>query len=253
MLFDPAKLLIHIFKQKNPSYLLLCPISYPTFILMFCRTSESRERTYDHSAYGHLERGGSSNSFDRQRHYDSDYYRDPRDRTLSGGGSGTANSSSVNTAGSSLGVTGGSGAIGSCTGAAGGSNVNTASLAGEGSASSGSSYFRSQSGSPSRFETAETRYETRSRDSYTLASMVHWDVNREDRGRRDRTHRHSRSRSPHTSQSHNVSPQRSTNKGGRKLRSPNGSGTRSRSSSSDSVSSSTSSSSSSSRSVTTFN
>ncbi|XP_062871589.1 msx2-interacting protein [Trichomycterus rosablanca] len=204
---------------------------------------ESRERTYDHSAYGHHERGSSSSSsFDRQRHYDSDYYRDPRDRTLSGGASGSASSSSASTVGTSLGVTGGSGGIGSTGSAAGGSNVSTASLGGGGSASSGSSYFRSQSQSPSRFETAETRYEARTREPYTLASMVHRDLYREDRGRRgDRTYRHSRSRSPHTSQSHNVSPQRSTSKAARKTRSPNGSGTHSRSSSSDSVSSTSSS------------
>ncbi|CDQ60392.1 unnamed protein product [Oncorhynchus mykiss] len=35
--------------------------------------SESRERAYDHSPYGHHERGGT---FDRQRHYNADYYRD---------------------------------------------------------------------------------------------------------------------------------------------------------------------------------
>ncbi|KAJ7999454.1 hypothetical protein DPEC_G00194600 [Dallia pectoralis] len=36
-------------------------------------SSESRERAYDHSPYGHHERGGT---FDRQRHYSTDYYRD---------------------------------------------------------------------------------------------------------------------------------------------------------------------------------
>ncbi|KAM8914676.1 msx2-interacting protein isoform 2-T2 [Spinachia spinachia] len=35
--------------------------------------SESRERAYDHSPYGHHERSGT---FDRQRHYTADYYRD---------------------------------------------------------------------------------------------------------------------------------------------------------------------------------
>ncbi|XP_029287119.1 msx2-interacting protein isoform X2 [Cottoperca gobio] len=35
--------------------------------------SESRERAYDHSPYGHHERSGT---FDRQRHYNADYYRD---------------------------------------------------------------------------------------------------------------------------------------------------------------------------------
>ncbi|KAM7422605.1 hypothetical protein PAMA_010579 [Pampus argenteus] len=36
-------------------------------------SSESRERAYDHSPYGHHERSGT---FDRQRHYNADYYRD---------------------------------------------------------------------------------------------------------------------------------------------------------------------------------
>ncbi|KAL0978066.1 hypothetical protein UPYG_G00165490 [Umbra pygmaea] len=39
----------------------------------FWKSSESRERAYDHSPYGHHERGGT---FDRQRHYNTDYYRD---------------------------------------------------------------------------------------------------------------------------------------------------------------------------------
>ncbi|XP_030275189.1 msx2-interacting protein isoform X3 [Sparus aurata] len=36
-------------------------------------SSETRERAYDHSPYGHHER---SSTFDRQRHYNADYYRD---------------------------------------------------------------------------------------------------------------------------------------------------------------------------------
>ncbi|XP_035517278.1 msx2-interacting protein isoform X1 [Morone saxatilis] len=36
-------------------------------------SSESRERAYDHSPYGHHDRSGT---FDRQRHYNADYYRD---------------------------------------------------------------------------------------------------------------------------------------------------------------------------------
>lgn len=36
-------------------------------------SSESRDRAYDHSPYGHHER---SSTFDRQRHYNADYYRD---------------------------------------------------------------------------------------------------------------------------------------------------------------------------------
>ena len=39
----------------------------------FYRSSETRERAYDHSPYGHHERSGT---FDRQRHYNPDYYRD---------------------------------------------------------------------------------------------------------------------------------------------------------------------------------
>ncbi|XP_051803778.1 msx2-interacting protein isoform X2 [Acanthochromis polyacanthus] len=35
--------------------------------------SESRDRAYDHSPYGHHDRSGT---FDRQRHYNADYYRD---------------------------------------------------------------------------------------------------------------------------------------------------------------------------------
>ncbi|KAM4702568.1 msx2-interacting protein [Rhinophrynus dorsalis] len=45
--------------------------------------SETRERSYEHSAYGHHERG--TGGFDRTRHYDQDYYRDPRERTLQHG------------------------------------------------------------------------------------------------------------------------------------------------------------------------
>ncbi|XP_031728813.1 msx2-interacting protein isoform X1 [Anarrhichthys ocellatus] len=36
-------------------------------------STESRERAYDHSPYGHHERSGT---FERQRHYNADYYRD---------------------------------------------------------------------------------------------------------------------------------------------------------------------------------
>ncbi|KAM9409773.1 msx2-interacting protein [Pholidichthys leucotaenia] len=36
-------------------------------------SSESREHAYDHSPYGHHDRSGT---FDRQRHYNADYYRD---------------------------------------------------------------------------------------------------------------------------------------------------------------------------------
>uniref|UniRef100_W5KZ19 Msx2-interacting protein n=1 Tax=Astyanax mexicanus TaxID=7994 RepID=W5KZ19_ASTMX len=206
--------------------------------------SESRDRAYDHSAYGHHERGSSSSSsFERQRHYDTDYYRDPRDRALSGGG-GSTSSSSASAAGASLGVTGGVGGTGSSSSAAGGSSGSAAGVGGGGSASGGVSFYGSRSRSPSRFETTDTRYEARAREAFTLASVVHRDLYREERSRRgDRTYRHSRSRSPHASQTHNVSPQRLASQAARPPHSPSGSGSRSRSSSSDSVSSTSSSSS----------
>lgn len=218
----------------------MSPFHPPSFS-MSPRASESRERTYDHSAYGHHERGSSS-SFERQRHYDTDYYRDPRDRALSGGG-GSTGSSSASTGGASLGVAGGVGGTGSGSSAAGGSSGSTVGVGSGGSTSGGVNFYGSRSRSPSRFETTETRYEARAREAFTLASVVHRDLYREERGRRgDRTYRHSRSRSPHSSQSH-VSPQRLTSQAARPPHSPSGSGSRSRSSSSDSVSSSTSSSS----------
>ncbi|XP_030623086.1 msx2-interacting protein isoform X2 [Chanos chanos] len=205
-------------------------------------TAESRERAYDHSAYGHHERGGSS-SFDRQRHYDTDYYRDPRDRALSGGGGSSSSASGSSSGGSSAGVSGGVGGTGASSSGAGGSGSSAAGVGG-GSAAVGVGYYGSRSRSPSRFEATETRYEPRAREPFTLASVVHRDLYREERGRRgDRTYHHSRSRSPHSSQSHNPSPQRLASQAARPPRSPSGSGSRSRSSSSDSVSSTSSSSS----------
>ncbi|XP_071331432.1 msx2-interacting protein isoform X1 [Trachinotus anak] len=201
-------------------------------------TAESRERAYDHSAYGHHERPGSS--FDRQRHYDTDYYRDARDRTLSTAGSGSGTSSGSGTTVSSgvggtivsavAGNTGTSGSTGATTGGSGGST------------SSGVGFYRSHSRSPCRFETPEPRYESRTREPFTLASVVHRDLYREDRGRRgERSYRHSRSRSPHSTHSRNPSPQRLASQATRPPRSHSGSGSRSRSSSSDSVSSTSSS------------
>ncbi|XP_066527435.1 msx2-interacting protein [Hoplias malabaricus] len=204
--------------------------------------SEGRERAYDHSAYGHHERGSSS-SFERQRHYDTDYYRDLRERALSGCG-GSTGSSSASTGGASLGVTGGVGGTGSSSSGAGGSSGSTTGVGSGGSTSGGGgvSFYGSRSRSPSRFETTETRYEARVRETFTLASVVHRDMYREERGRRgDRTYRHSPSHSPHSSQTHNVSPQRLTSQAARPPHSPSGS--HSRSSSSDSVSSTSSSSS----------
>ncbi|XP_075801777.1 msx2-interacting protein isoform X1 [Microtus pennsylvanicus] len=153
--------------------------------------SDNRERAYEHSAYGHHERG--TGAFDRTRHYDQDYYRDPRERTLQHG-----------------------------------------------------LYYTSRSRSPNRFDAHDPRYEPRAREQFTLPSVVHRDIYRDDiprevRGRRpERSYQHSRSRSPHSSQSRNQSPQRLASQASRPTRSPSGSGSRSRSSSSESMSSSTS-------------
>ncbi|XP_021486421.1 msx2-interacting protein isoform X2 [Meriones unguiculatus] len=153
--------------------------------------SDNRERAYEHSAYGHHERG--TGAFDRTRHYDQDYYRDPRERTLQHG-----------------------------------------------------LYYTSRSRSPNRFDAHDPRYEPRAREQFTLPSVVHRDIYRDDlarevRGRRpERSYQHSRSRSPHSSQSRNQSPQRLASQATRPTRSPSGSGSRSRSSSSESISSSTS-------------
>ncbi|XP_026189447.1 LOW QUALITY PROTEIN: msx2-interacting protein [Mastacembelus armatus] len=201
-------------------------------------TAESRERAYEHSAYGHHER--TSSSFDRQRHYETDYYRDARERTLSTAGTGSGTSSgSGTTVSSGVGgtivssVAGNTGTSGSAGGTTGGSG---------GSASSGVGFYRSHSRSPCRFETPEPRYESRAREPFTLASVVHRDLYREDRGRRgERSYRHSRSRSPHSTHSRNPSPQRLASQASRPPRSHSGSGSRSRSSSSDSVSSTSSS------------
>ncbi|XP_056400558.1 msx2-interacting protein isoform X3 [Hyla sarda] len=164
--------------------------------------SDTRERSYEHSAYGHHERG--TGGFERTRHYDQDYYRDAaRDRTLQHG-----------------------------------------------------IYYNSRR-SPSRFDAHDPRYESRTREQFTLPSVVHRDIYRNDvsrevRGRRpERNYQHSRSRSPHSSQSRNQSPQRLASQASRPARSPSGSGSRSRSSSSDSLSSSSSTSSDSSDSSST--
>jgi len=204
---------------------------------MFFRTAESRDRAYDHGAYGHHERPGSS--FDRQRHYETDYYRDARERTLSTAGSGSGTSSGSGTAVSSgvgtivsavAGSTGASGSAGASTGGSGGST------------SSGVGFYRSHSRSPCHFETPEPRYESRAREPFALASVVHRDLYREERGRRgERSYRHSRSRSPHSTHSRNPSPQRLVSQATRPPRSHSGSGSHSRSSSSDSVSSTSSS------------
>nr|XP_057940234.1 msx2-interacting protein isoform X2 [Doryrhamphus excisus] len=142
--------------------------------------------------------------------------------TLSSGVGGIVNSiaSNTGTTGATVSATGGNG----------------------GSTSSGVSFYRSHSRSPCRFETPEPRYESRSREAFTLASVVHRDLYREDRGRRgERSYRHSRSRSPHSTHSRNPSPQRLACQASRPPCSHSRSGSRSRSSSSDSVSSTSSS------------
>ncbi|KAK7136488.1 hypothetical protein R3I93_016725 [Phoxinus phoxinus] len=113
--------------------------------------SEGRERAYEHSPYGHHERSGS---FERPRHYNTDYYRD---RSMFAGSSPAA------------------------------------------SALSGG------------FEATESHFEPRIRDPFTLSGSARRDPYRDDRGRRaDRTyHHHRRSRSSHSSQSRQPSPQRS--------------------------------------------
>ncbi|XP_050953279.1 msx2-interacting protein isoform X2 [Labeo rohita] len=204
--------------------------------------ADGRERSYDHSAYGHHERSSSnSSSFDRQRHYETDYYRDSRDRALSGAsGSASSASGSIGSGSSGPSVV----VAGSVAGSsgAGGSSSSAAGVGSGGSTPGGIVYYGSRSRSPSRFETTETRYEPRAREAFTLASVVHRDLYREERGRRgERTYHHSRSRSPHSSQSHNPSPQRLPSQAARAARSHSGSGSRSRSSSSDSVSSTSSS------------
>ncbi|XP_013914550.1 PREDICTED: msx2-interacting protein-like [Thamnophis sirtalis] len=153
------------------------------------RASDNRERAYEPSAYGHHERG--TGGFDRTRHYDQDYYRDPRERTLQHG-----------------------------------------------------LYYSSRSRSLSRFDVHGHHYEPRAREQFTLPSVVHRDIYRDDltrevRGRRpERSYQHSRSRSPHSSQSRTQSPQRLASQASRSTRSPSGSGSRSRSSSSDPIRSS---------------
>ncbi|KAK5863228.1 hypothetical protein PBY51_000274 [Eleginops maclovinus] len=201
-------------------------------------TTESRDRPYDHSTYGHHERPGSS--FERQRHYETDYYREARERTLSTAGSvsGTSSGSGTSVSPGVSGtivsaVTANTGTVGSAVATTVGSGGSTSSVVG---------FYRSHSGSPCRFETPEPRYESRAREPFTLASVVHRDLYREDRGRRgERSYRHSRSRSPHSTHSRNPSPQRLASQATRPARSHSGSGSHSRSSSSDSVSSTSSS------------
>ncbi|XP_055748447.1 msx2-interacting protein-like isoform X2 [Salvelinus fontinalis] len=198
-------------------------------------TAESRDRAYDHSAYGHHER--ASSSFDRQRHYDSDYYRDTRERMLNTG-SGTA-SGGVGAGSAAV----GGGVVGTCVSACGtGGGAGAVAGGSGGSSSVGVGYYRSHSRSPSHFDKPEPQYDTRAREPFILGSIVHRDLYQEERGRRgDRSYHDSRSRSPHSSHSRNLSPQRLASPESWPPRSHSGSGSRSRSSSSNSVSSTSSS------------
>ncbi len=228
--------------ENNIHFILSIFLFHPPSLSLSCRAAEVRERSYDHSAYGHHERSSSnSSSFDRQRHYETDYYRDSRDRALSGA-SGSASSASGSIGGGSSGASVGvAGSVAGSSGA-GGSSSSAAGVGSGGSTPGGIVYCGSRSRSPTHFETTETRYEPRAREAFTLASVVHRDLYREERGRRgERTYHHSRSRSPHSSQSHNPSPQRLPSQAARPAHSRSGSGSRSRSSSSDSVSSTSSS------------
>lgn len=49
------------------------PFCRVSLCLSHSSSSDSRERAYEHSPYGHHERSGT---FDRPRHYNTDYYRD---------------------------------------------------------------------------------------------------------------------------------------------------------------------------------
>ena len=231
---------------------------YIILSLSLClRTGESRERAYDHATYGHHDRSGSG-SFERQRHYEADYYRDSRDRTLGTSGasgsltpSGSVASASAGSGGGGGGSVGG-GAIVSCAagssgGAGGGGGAVGAAVASGGSTSSVTGFYRAHSRSPCRFETPEPRYESaRARESFTLASVVHRDLYRDDRGRHaERTYRQSRSRS-RSAHSRNPSPGRLAGQaaglmGQAAVLAGQAVGSRSRSSSSDSLSSTSSS------------
>ncbi|KAM6977007.1 msx2-interacting protein [Aplochiton taeniatus] len=213
---------------------------------LHCREGRYERRldgniVYDHSVYGHHERASSSSSssnFERQRHYDTEYYpRDTRERTLSIGGSGSVTTSVSGTV--SSGVVGSIiGAVTSAGGTCGGPGPAAGSSGG--STSTGVAFYHSRS--PCHFEAPDPRYESRPREPFTLASVVHRDLYREERGRHgDRAYR--RSRSPHSSShSRNPSPQRlASGQASAPPASPCGSASRSRSSSSDSVSSTSSS------------
>ena len=244
------------FGWNNGNNLYVIKRNFYCFLLslsLCLRTGESRERVYDHNTYGHHDRAGSG-SFERQRHYEADYYRDARERTLGtsgASGSVTASGSGASaSAGSSSGSGSGSssGAIVSCVVSSSGAGGAAGTTIGSGgSTSSVIGFYRAHSRSPCRFEAPEPRYESsRARESFTLASVVHRDLYRDDRGRRgEHTYRQSRSRSRST-HSRNPSPQRLTGQtAGLVGQTPGLAGqttvSRSRSSSSDSLSSTSSS------------
>lgn len=62
-----------IFFFQNKRTKLRLTFFYLSILFLIHSSSESRERAYDHSPYGHHDRSGT---FERQRHYNADYYRD---------------------------------------------------------------------------------------------------------------------------------------------------------------------------------
>ncbi|XP_073512212.1 msx2-interacting protein-like isoform X2 [Phyllobates terribilis] len=223
--------------------------------------SDTRERSYEHSAYGHHERG-TAGGFERTRHYDQDYYRDARDRTLQHGIYNNSQRSpspfdashphieariqkpltlpsvahrDIYRTDTSREVRGRrrerkyQHSRSRSPHSSQSSNQSPQRLA-----SQASRPARSRSGSRSRSSSSA------SLSSSTVSFEDDFDVSREVRGRQpERIYQHSRSRSPHSSQSRTQSPQRLASQASRPSRSPSGSGSWSRSSSSASLSSST--------------
>ncbi|XP_077116539.1 msx2-interacting protein-like isoform X2 [Ranitomeya variabilis] len=117
-----------------------------------------------------------------------------------------------------------------------------ASRASRSARSPSGSWSRSSSSDSFSSRSTDSRRSSSSRSTTSDRDIYRTDASRKARGRRPkRNYQHSRSRSPHSSQSRNQSPQRLASQASRPARSPSGSGSRSRSSSSDSLSSSTSS------------
>ncbi|XP_073512213.1 msx2-interacting protein-like isoform X3 [Phyllobates terribilis] len=234
--------------------------------------SDTRERSYEHSAYGHHERG-TAGGFERTRHYDQDYYRDARDRTLQHGIYNNSQRSPSpfdashphieariqkpltlpSVAHRDIYRTDTSREVRGRRRERKYQHSRSRSPHSSQSSNQSPQRLASQASRPARSRSGSR---SRSSSSASLSSSTvsfeddFDDASQEVRGRRpERTYQHSRSRSPHSSQSRNQSPQRLASQASRPARSPSGSGSRSRSSSSDSRSSSTSSDSSDSRST----